>query len=72
MKTTELRIGNYVDVINRSHEVHLPHNTIKKVGYIEFFKVKLYDYDKPFAMQANSWEVDSSDLSPVPLSDKIL
>lgn len=68
MKTTELRIGNYVDVINRSHKVHLPFNTIKKVGSIDFFKVRLYQYDKPFALQPENWEVDTSDLSPIPLT----
>ncbi len=68
----ELRIGNYVDVINRSSEVHLTYNTIKKVGCIEFFKVKLYEYDKPFATQSESWEVDSKDLSPILLTEECL
>lgn len=47
MKSTEIRIGNFVDVINRSGYVHLPFNVIRKVGYIELFKVKLYEHDKP-------------------------
>jgi len=72
MKLNELRIGSLVDVINRSHEVHLPMNVIRKVGHIEFFKVRLYEHDKPFATQAEHWEVDTADLSPIPLTEELL
>lgn len=69
MKTNELRIGNYVDVVNRSGEVHLPFNIVKKIGRISFFEVDLYDYDKPFATQGLNWTVNDNDLSPIPLTE---
>lgn len=72
MKATELRIGNLVDVINRSREVHLPLNTIKKVGRIEFFKVDIYEPDKHFATQSEKREVDIKDLSPIPLTEELI
>ncbi len=72
MKAQDLRIGNLVDVINRSQEVHLPFNIIKKVGRIEFFNVDLYDYEKPFAAQPLNWTVDIADLSPIPLTEEWL
>jgi hypothetical protein len=45
MKATELRIGNYVDVINKKEEVHLPSGKIFKVGFISRFKCELYHCD---------------------------
>jgi hypothetical protein len=69
MKSSELRIGNYVDVVNRSNEVHLPFNTIRKVGGIELFKVSLHEHDKPFIIQSGHWEVDLKDLCPIPITE---
>lgn len=72
MKATELRIGNLVDVINRSNEVHLPFNTIKKIGRIAFFEVDLYEPDKPFATQGEKWKIEIKDLSPIPLTEELI
>jgi hypothetical protein len=73
MKPKELRLGNFVDVIsNRAQEIQLPCNKVMKIGGIDFFSVKLYEYDKPFAVQPNVFEVRSSDLSPIPLTKEWL
>lgn len=72
MKASELRIGNYVDLINRSHHIHLPYGGIFKVGPIEFFKAKLYDADKNFAIQGSHIDADIKDLSPIPITTEWL
>lgn len=69
MKASELRIGNYVDTINRDREVHLPNNCPQKIGLIEFFKVELYDIDIPFANQFVIDQTDISDLCGIPLTE---
>lgn len=68
MNSNEIRIGNFVDIINRHYEVHLPYGYIKKVGRIEFFKVDLYEWDQSFAVQPEPINTDISDLSPIPLT----
>jgi len=72
IKSNELRLGSLVDVIDRSQKVHLPFNIVKKVGYIDFFKVDLYEPDKPFAIQGENWEVDVRDLSPISLTEEVI
>lgn len=71
MKSSELRIGNLVDAINRHHKVHLPYGYVKQVGQIEFFKVHLYEVGK-FAIQSIHQVVDIKDLSPIPLTQEWL
>lgn len=72
MKASELRIGNYVDVINRNHEIHLPYGFIKKVGAIQFFKVELYEYDQNFALLPEPQLTDINDLSPIRITEEWL
>jgi hypothetical protein len=72
MKAAELRIGNLVDVINRHHAVHMPYGFVKKIGEIHFFKVRLYEHDKPFAIQPLTEMHDIADLSLIPLTEQWL
>jgi len=72
MTASELRIGNLVDVINRHHTIHMPYGFVKKIGQVQFFKVHLYEYDKPFSTQPENELHDISDLSPIPLTEEWL
>jgi hypothetical protein len=72
MKASELRIGSFVDVTNRHNRIHMPYGFIKKVGEIQFFKVRLYEYDKPFAIQPESEFIDIAELAPIPLTEEWL
>jgi len=72
MKASELRIGSFVDVVNRNQTINMPYGIVKKVGEIQLFKVRLYDFDKPFATQPESDLVDILNLSPIPLTEEWL
>lgn len=72
MKINELRIGNFVDIINRNTPVHLPMGCKLKIGEISFFEVKLYAIDKPFATQVIPEPTDIKDLTPIPLTEEWL
>ena len=51
MEARELRIGNYVDWIDRSNQVHLPANLPKMVGSIGLFDIDLYFMDQTISGQ---------------------
>jgi hypothetical protein len=72
MKSSELRIGNFFDEINRKSRIHRPYGFVRKVGCISFFKVELYEVDKPFAQQIKPDMTDISNLSPIPLTEEWL
>lgn len=71
MKSTELRIGNYVYTINRSGKVHLPIEITEQIGEVRLFQVNLYDYKKPMAQQYPRIEAIKN-LSPIPLTEEWL
>lgn len=71
MKATELRIGNYINTINRGGEVHLPDDTvftIQKLGS----KCELCIIDKKPWEEINLPEIFYYDLSPIPLTEEWL
>lgn len=72
MKPEELRIGNYVDIINRTGEVHVPMGVVKQIGEIKHSTVTLYDPQIPWAQQQFSYNVGIKDLSPIKLSEEWL
>jgi len=72
MKASVLRIGNYVDTINRENKVHIPDGLPLKIGAIEFFKVKLYKIDEPFYAQSVYIKRSLSDIAPIPLTEEWL
>ena len=72
METQELRIGNYIDTLNRSGSVHLPNNKPMILGSISFFKVELYEIYKPFGEQLVPPKTDVFDLAPIPITKEWL
>jgi hypothetical protein len=70
MKASGLRIGNLVDVINRHPRINMPFGIVRRIGEIQFFKVRLYQFDKPFAVQPEPEPTEISDLSPIPLTEE--
>ena len=72
MKATELRIGNYFDIIDRSNEIHLPRNVVKMIGETHFSTVVLYDILIPVCSQQISMNVGIRDLSPIELTEEWL
>ena len=71
MKNTELRIGNYINTINRGSEVHLPDDIvfiIQKLGS----KCELCRIDKKPWEEIKLPEIPYYDLSPIPLTEEWL
>ncbi len=60
---TELRIGNLVDIVNRSHEVHLPTGYVFRVIAIGLFDVQLLPNEVP------THEATSDVILTVPIRD---
>lgn len=71
MKASELRIGNLFYPINRSNYIHIPENIPFKIYKIEPFKVTAYRTNDNFLMD-ETYEFDIQDISPIPLSEKLL
>ena len=74
MKSNELRIGNLVDVTNRSNKVHLPTGIVLNVIAIGLFKAQCIDNSIPVT-KANGNDIMSiplSDLTPIPLTNEWL
>lgn len=72
IKAQELRIGNYVTTINRGGEVHMPTGITEKIGGIDFFRVKTYDYKKPFASQKHHRLFAVADIAGITLTEEWL
>lgn len=69
MKITELRIGNYFDVIDRTNTIHFPLNVCFKVYSIEPFKISGCEHKMNFCNVKKMHEFDIKDLSPIVLSE---
>ena len=68
----DLRIGNKVNIIDRSNEVHLVNPFVFEIVEIKAFTVSLIlsatkDYSTPQYI-----EVKYSDISPIPLTEELL
>lgn len=72
MNIAELRIGNYVDTLNRSNEVHLPNNKPMAIGSLSFFTAELYEINKPYAQQLVPPKIKVFDLERIPLTEEWL
>lgn len=70
IKASELRIGNYVDIINRSNEVHLPLGVIKQVGQIGFSQTAVYELGN-FAVLTSHQIVENRDLLSIKLTEDL-
>jgi|TARA_R100000501_G_C2608316_1_gene103522 hypothetical protein len=71
IKASELRIGNYVDMIDRSQEIHLPVGIVKKIGQIGLFGVHLYE-PKNFAEQTVPEGTPINEVTGIPLTEEWL
>lgn len=72
MNATELRIGNLVDIINRSNKVHLPCNVIKIVGSVGLFRADLYDITKSISQQDEYLDESLVDVCGITLTEEWL
>lgn len=74
MKTSELRIGSIVNIMNRGGKVHIPDPTPFKVFIIEPFSVKVSNAANNFAQtnEGDFFWVDANDISPISLDEKWL
>lgn len=72
MKSTELRIGNYVNAIDRRTNIHLPTNIPLKVLQIEIFNCEVLQTDKNPATEEKWIKISNCDLSPIPLTEEWL
>src|SRR6185369_6902079 len=70
MEITEIRYRSLIDLINRSHEVHLPMNTMVKVMALTPFKLQVvYKHEKEY----QEWhEIEFRDACPIPITREIL
>ena len=73
MKSTELRLGNYFNPIDRSNQVHLPlTGFIFKVLKIGIFDVEAIQFDKHPAQVEKYDFFPTNDTSPILLSEEWL
>ena len=74
IQATELRIGNIVSLIDRRGEVHIPNGITYKIYSINILTCVFCDARLNFAecQQSDFFDVDISDLSPIPLTEEIL
>jgi hypothetical protein len=68
MKATELRIGNYVDVINRKGELHFPAGVVLQVGSISMAECGLYQSNKPVFAQISQTIESLRNIKPIDLT----
>ncbi len=72
IRPEDLRIGNAVDLINRSSYVHLPVGGKFLVGAIGVHTVELYHTEKNISEQERSFTALIADLCGIPLTEEIL
>lgn len=72
MEAIELKIGNYVDVINRNGDIHIPMGGIKQIGGIGLITTALFEPYLPWAQQQFTTNVGIRDLSPIKLTEEWL
>lgn len=69
MIQTELQLGNYVYIINRNHEVHLPIEIPQRISKIGLFEVELRGLKVTDKVPIT---VSASDICPIPIDESIL
>ena len=73
IQANELRIGNYIDTVNRSNNVHLPNNYPLKCYSINLFEIKVCNIEDNFAQVTEDGFkiVKTSDILGIPLTEEI-
>jgi len=72
MKSTELRLGNWVYAINRRGGIHIPENAPLKVLQVGVFNSEVLPIDINPASVTEWIVVSNVDISPIPLTEQIL